>query len=164
MADFDVSTFIKTGAKIQLVPLAKKEHMRRYFYEYLTELSAFDPHIVFDGEGTPVYKWYDAYWEDCGRYPIFLMINNEVAGLSMVRVLGEDIYEMAEFYVLPEFRKDGNAMWFAGEILKLFDGSFAISTRHTNPRAIKFWDKFVKTYDAYTVEDDDTWRNWVVIK
>jgi predicted acetyltransferase len=164
MGDFDLTQYLKTGAKIQIVPLAKKEHMRKYFYDYLTELSEFDPHIVFDENGSPVYKWYDAYWEDNGRYPIFLIINNQIAGLSMVRFLGEDVYEMAEFYVLPEFRKDGNAIWFAGEVVKLFDGNFEISTRHTNPRAIKFWDKFVKTFDVYDCNDDETWRNWTLIR
>ena len=34
--------------KIQIVPLSKMEEMRKYFYEYLTELSEFDPDIKFN--------------------------------------------------------------------------------------------------------------------
>ena len=34
--------------KLQIVPLSKMEEMRKYFYEYLVELSEFDPYIKFD--------------------------------------------------------------------------------------------------------------------
>ena len=34
--------------KIQIVPLSRMEEMRKYFYEYLIELSQFDPDIKFD--------------------------------------------------------------------------------------------------------------------
>ena len=52
--------------------------------------------------------------------------------MAMIRELGTLEYDIAEFYVQPNYRKDGNAMWFATEITNLFEGKFTISARHTN--------------------------------
>lgn len=150
--------------KIQIVPKSKAKLMRKYFNEYLTELSQFDPHIEFDANGTPIYKWFNAYWEDKDRFPLFFIVDDEIAGIAMIREMGDMLYDFAEFYVCPEFRKDGNAIWFATEIANLFDGEFIFSTRHTNPRAIKFWDKFANQFKDCEVVDDELWRNWTIRK
>ena len=150
--------------KIQIVPLSKMEEMRKYFYEYLVELSEFDPDIKFDEKGTPIYNWYECYWKDKKRYPFYLIIDNKIAGLAMIRELDDMFYSIAEFYVCPEFRKNGNAMWFALQLTELFDGQFEFSTRFTNPRAIKFWDKFVKLFENNEYLDDEIWRNWIIRK
>ena len=150
--------------KIQIVPLSRMEEMRKYFYEYLTELSQFDPDVKFDEKGVPVYKWFDCYWTDKDRFPFFFFIDNKIAGLAMIRELGNMLYDFAEFYVCPEFRKEGNAIWFANAITSLFEGEFVFSTRFTNPRAIKFWGKFALQFERNSFYDDKIWRNWTIRK
>lgn len=150
--------------KIQIVPLSKMEEMRKYFYEYLVELSEFDPDIKFDEKGVPIYKWYDCYWDDKDRFPFYLVVDNTIAGLAMIRELDNMLYDIAEFYVCPEFRKDGNAIWFATELTNLFEGEFVFSTRFTNPRAIRFWDKFAKLFESNEYSDDEIWRSWTIRK
>lgn len=149
---------------LQIVPLSRMEEMKKYFYEYLIELSEFDPDIKFDEKGVPIYKWYDCYWVDKDRFPIFLRVDGEIAGLAMIRELGNMLYDFAEFFVLPEYRKDGNAIWFATEITNLFEGEFVFSTRFTNPRAIKFWGKFANLFESNSFQDDEIWRNWTIRK
>ena len=150
--------------KIQIVPLSKMEEMRRYLYEYLIELSEFDPDIKFDEKGVPIYKWFDCYWEDKDRFPIYFIVEEKIAGIAMIRELDNMLYDFAEFYVCPEYRKNGNAIWFATEITNLFEGQFVFSTRFTNPRAIKFWGKFANLFDSNEYNDDDIWRNWTIRK
>ena len=150
--------------KIQIVPASKKEEMRKYFYEYLTELSQFDPDIKFDQNKTPIYKWYNCYWEDKTRYPFYFIVDNKIAGLGMIRELDDMLYDFAEFYVCPEFRKDGNAIWFALQLTEIFDGQFVFSTRFTNPRAIKFWGKFANLFESNEYTDNEVWRNWIIRK
>ena len=150
--------------KLQIVPLSKMEEMRKYFYKYLIELSEFDPDIKFDEKVTPIYNWFECYWKDKKRYPFYLIIDNKIAGLAMIRELDNMLYDIAEFYVCPEFRKDGNAIWFALQLTELFDGQFVFSTRFTNPRAIKFWDKFAKLFESNEYIDDEIWRNWTIRK
>ena len=150
--------------KLQIVPLSRMEEMRKMFNEYLTELSQFDPDIKFDENGVPIYAWYDCYWEEKQRYPFYFILDDNIAGLAMIRELENMCYDIAEFYVAPEYRKDGNAIWFATEITKLFEGQFTFSTRFTNPRAIKFWDKFAKMFESNSYVDDDIWRSWSIRK
>lgn len=149
--------------KIMIVPFVRKEEMRKCFYEYLTELAEFDPTIKFDEKGTPIYDWFDCYWVDKDRFPFFFLAEGQVAGIAMIRELEPSQYDFAEFYVRPEYRKDGNALWFASEIASLFDGEFVFSTRHTNSRAIKFWEKFANMFKNFCY-DDEEWRNWTIRK
>ena len=150
--------------EIQKVPFSKSEEMRKYFYEYLTELSEFDPKIKFDESGTPVYKWFDFYWTEKERHPYYFIVEGKIAGLTLVRELGDRTFEIAEFYVLPEFRGRCNAIWFATELINLFEGEFSFSTRLTNSRAIKFWGKFADVCDQCEVVDDEICRNWKIRK
>ena len=150
--------------KIQIVPSCKKEDMRKLLLDYLTELSEFDPDIKFDDQGVPIYKWFDYYWVDKDRFPFYFIVDGKVAGIAMIRELEELVYDFAEFYVIPEYRKDGNAIWFAQEVANLFDGQFTFATRFTNPRAIRFWGKFADTFEHNQYFDDDIWRNWTIRK
>ena len=150
--------------KIQIVPLSRMEEMRKYLNEYLTELAEFDPDIKFDEKGTPIYQWFDCYWDDKDRFPIYFMVDGKVAGMSMIRELENMLYEIAEFYICPEYRKDCNAIWFATEITNLFEGQFVFSTRFTNPRAIKFWSKFANLFNSNEYTDDEIWRKWTIRK
>lgn len=149
--------------RVELVSEDKKEEMRCYLNDYLIELSQFDNNISFDGD-KPIYKWFDFYWNDKGRYPYYFYIDNEVAGISFVREVSEEKYEIAEFYVLPKFRGGGNALWFAGEIANKFVGEIDFSTRHKNIRAIKFWNKFALGFVNADVIEDDEWINWEIRK
>ncbi len=150
--------------KIQIVPLMRMEEMRKYFYEYLTELSGFDKSIKFNDNGTPIYQWFDCYWEDKARYPLYLVVDDQVAGLALVRELGNMQYEIAEFYVCPQFRNNDNAIWFATEITNLFEGQFEFSTTLANTRAVKFWDKFVLSFSGNSSSDDNVWKRWIIRK
>lgn len=149
--------------KVVFVSKNKKEIMRKYFYEYLIELSQYDyENIKFDKNGTPIYKWFDCYWLDSGRFPIFLIIKNNIAGLAMVRELNNNKYEIAEFFVLPEFRKDDNAVWFANSIFDLFDGDFELSAKLKNKRAINFWQKIAMQKNCQEFVEKDGWREWLI--
>lgn len=150
--------------RIQLVPLSRMEEMRRYFYKYLIELSEFDSDIKFDDKNVPIYKWFDCYWEDKDRFPIYFIVEEKIAGIAMIRELSNMSYEVAEFYVCPEYRKDGNAIWFATEIIKFFEGQFVFSTCIKNQRAIKFWSKFANLFELNEFYDDDLCRNWTIRK
>lgn len=150
--------------RIQIVPLSRKEEMKKYFYDYLNELSQFDPDIKFDENNIPVYKWYDCYWEDKDRYPFYLMVDDCVAGIAMIRELDNMIYDFSEFYVFPKYREKDNSLWFAKEITNLFQGQFVFSARFTNYRAIKFWNKFSQLFAENEYLDDDIWRSWTIRK
>ena len=144
---------------LQIVRNNKKEEMRNYLNEYLIELKEFDDTIKFNKKGEPIYKYFDDYFIDKDRYPIYFIIDNNIAGIALVREL-EIGYEIAEFYVLKEYRRDGNALVFINMIFNLFDGDFSFSTRLENKRAIKFWDKVSSDYRDVKISQDDNYKEW----
>ncbi len=149
---------------IELVPEEKKEEMRGYLNSYLTELSQYDNSITFDDNGNPIYKWFEFYWNDKGRYPFYLLIDGVIAGITFIREVMPENYEIAEFYVIPDFRRQGNGLWFAEEIANKFIGQMEFSTKLSNISAVKFWDKFSNGFDGVSANNDNEWRNWVIRK
>lgn len=150
---------------IRLISVKEKEIARKMLNEYLTELSAFDDNIVFDDKGVPVYKWYDPYYfTDKDRYAFFLIVDGKQAGLCFIRQMKDDEFDIAEFYVKPTYRKDGNALYFASEVISLFNGNITFSTRHKNVRGIKFWSKVALLFESTSYSDDEVWRNFIVYK
>ena len=149
---------------IQIIPKNNKKTAQAILNDYLTELSQFDPDIKFDTNGVPIYKWFNAYWTEKERFPLYFMVDGNVAGMALIREIDDCVYEVAEFYVKPQFRKDGNAILFANQVINLFCGKFLISTRHTNPRAVNFWSKFVEQFVLVKCTEDDIWKYWEVTK
>lgn len=149
--------------KISIVPFDRKDELRKYLNEYLIELSEFDTSIKIDKKGIPSYKYFDCYWTNAGRYPIYLKIDDLICGFALVRKLEDNTMEIGEFCVFNEYRKDGNATWFAQELISFFDSNFTFSTRHSNIRAMRFWEKFVSELD-FTTHDKDNIRTWNISK
>ena len=46
----------------------------------------------------------------------------------------------------------------------LFEGQFIYSTKFTNSRAIRFWDKFSASFESNEHQDDEVWRTWTIRK
>lgn len=153
---------VKNMRKIQIIPKSEKHIAKEILYKYLTELSEFDDKIQFSDDGQPIYVWFENYWKDYGRFPFYFLCKNQIAGLAFIRETGDKQYEIAEFYVCPEFRKDGNAMWLACEVIELFDGVFDIGTQLKNNRAIAFWTKIANLYGVTKFVDDEKTRTWYV--
>ena len=147
--------------RVVMVQEAEKDCMKNIFQDYMVELSQFDPDIKFDKDGKVIYKWFDEYWVAKSRYPLYFIVDGNIAGIAMVRELEPYMYEMAEFYVKPEYRVHANSKTFAGLVMDMFDGDFDISTRHTNPRAVKFWTKVTSDY-THKATADDIWCRWIV--
>lgn len=150
---------------IRLISVKEKEIARKMLNDYLIELSVFDDNIKFDDKGVPIYKWYDPYYFiDKDRYAFFLIVDGMCAGLCFIRQIKDNEFDIAEFYVKPSYRKDGNALFFASEVTSLFNGNITFSTRHKNLRGIKFWSKFALLFENSSYTDDEVWRNFIVYK
>ncbi len=56
-----------------------------------------------DEKGVYSYPYFDHYWREHERFPYLLYSDSAIAGFALVRQDGKQ-WEMAEFYVLPQFR------------------------------------------------------------
>ena len=73
-----------------------RELLRQLLADYLFE---------FDGRTEP-YPYFDVYWSEPERLPFLIEENGEAVGLCLVRVR-DGGWSIAEFYVVPDRRRDG---------------------------------------------------------
>jgi predicted acetyltransferase len=53
------------------------------------------------------YPYLPLYWREVGRYPYLMLSDRQTAGFALVRRLDSATVEMAEFYIKPEWRRNG---------------------------------------------------------
>lgn len=88
-------------------------------------------------------KYVDLYWKE-ERQPYILKYDGKLAGFVLERFNEEEMYEIAEFFVLNKYRKLGAGTFMANEIFKKYKGKWEIRTLLKNKPAQDFWRKVVK--------------------
>ena len=94
-----------------------------------------------------VNKYIDLYFSENNRHPYILKCNNKVAGFALERYNENEINEIAEFFVLNRYRKNGAGSFMANKIFKQYKGKWKIVTRLKNKRAQEFWRNVIKNAD-----------------
>ena len=114
---------------------------------YMDELSRFpDENPDYkDENGIYHYPYLDHYWKESERFPYLLLDEGEIAGFALVRLDG-DHWEMAEFYVLPQFRRRGLAMTCVRDIFKRHPGGWKIMHNRHNQAGRALWWKLAERF------------------
>jgi predicted acetyltransferase len=135
---------------IAAVPLPEKADLWTLFQRYAAELA---PLVNLQPtNGVYSYDHFDDYWQDGKSWPFWAMQDGERIGFALVRFVAESgAMQMAEFYVLPEYRKGGHGFAFAQAVLKKFPGPWKIRQILANGGATAFWRKVAAAY-GYTEE------------
>ena len=132
------------------VPESQKPALWEMVQAYIAELSVYAG--VEPTDGAYEYKPFDLYWREDGRFPFWARMNGWEAGFALVwRDCGHDLFRMAEFYVVPEFRRAGLAMEFARAVIEQFHGRWKVRQIARNTPAVAFWRKALAPYN-YTEE------------
>jgi len=126
---------------IIIAGLADKPLIDSMLQDYLRELSLYEP-ISVSESGRYDYPYLDLYWSEAGRYPYLLYLNNKVVGFALVR---KDVnyYEIAEYSILSDFRRQGLGTVFASAIINKHTGKWHIEYNLPNIGGKRFWNKLV---------------------
>ena len=119
----------------------EKQVIFNLLQSYLNELSSFPNEQIDykDNKGIFHYPYLDDYWHKSERHPYILLNDNVIAGFALVRKAVEH-WEIAEFYVLPEYRRCGLATFCAIEIFKKHPGKWRIDfNKHNQPSRALWW-------------------------
>ena len=130
--------------------IEEKQVIFNLIQHYLDELSRFpdeEPDYK-DADGVYQYRYLDAYWTEKERFPYLMRCEENIAGFALVRVKVEDggLWEIAEFYVLPEFRQRGLAMASVTEIFKRHPGEWKIMFNKHNQPGRALWQKVAERF------------------
>lgn len=146
---------------VQIAPVAfeDKTVLRRLFELYCYDFSEFTgDDLNAHGEYGCVDRL-DYYWIEQGRYPLWVKVDDKLAGFVLVRAatasapdaLGETTgHTIAEFFVMRKYRRRGVGQRTAWQVFDRFPGRWSVDQMAVNQPAIDFWRKVI---DAYTGGD-----------
>jgi predicted acetyltransferase len=131
---------------VKLATIDEKKVISTLLQPYLEELSHYPGEVLEyrDARGTYYYPYLDDYWRENQRYPYLLYGNNRVAGFALVR-RNRGNWEMAEYYVLPEFRRCGLGIGCAIDIVRQHPGKWKIYFNKNNRLSRILWYKLAKS-------------------
>lgn len=136
--------------EIVAVPQSQKADLWAMFQAFARELAPMAN--VQAVNGVIPYAPFDLYWQEENRWPFWAALNGERIGFALVRFAPElNVMQMAEFYIIPEYRLGGYGTAFAQALLKRFPGRWKIRQIAANTHATAFWRKVAEPF-GYTEE------------
>jgi predicted acetyltransferase len=142
MSEVDVRSAKKREASL-IAPLLQ---------DYMAEFAEFES-VEQDEDGNYLYPYFDHYWEDPNRYPFLFRIGDVPAGFALLRfdvdpMNGTELMDMAEFYVVPRFRREGVGRDAATRLWDLFPGRWSVRVLRSNKNAYPFWKETIRVYTS----------------
>src|SRR3954454_18720729 len=107
-----------------------------------------------------------AYWQDDWRHPLLLSVDGKLAGFALVsarsRLTGAaGVFDMAEFFVLRRYRRQGVGTAAARAAFERFRGPWEVRQRDENVEATAFWRRAINRYTGGRYQevrwDDAAW-------
>ena len=132
-----------SAIEIAAIGESEKPALWNFLQAYIAELSAYDPAIT-PVDGVYHYPWFDAYWRDADRWPFWVKVYGAAAGFALLRRTSDGTMEMAEFYVLPEYRRTGAGIASARDLIARFAGPWSISQYQANAGSVVFWRRVIE--------------------
>lgn len=120
---------------ISKIDIYEKGYLERLLKKYLSE---FNQNLE--------YPYLDSYWKDKNRIPLKLTLDNTWLGFALINdftIINSNEISIAEFYIQPEYRKQGYGHLFANYIFDNYYGKWEVSHDIDNITASKFWTKLI---------------------
>ena len=157
-----------SGVDVQVSPVTQADHLvlRHLFDLYAYDFSEFlDLDVGDDGRFT--YQDLAPYWIDSWRHPFFIRAAGKLAGFVLIhdrsRLTGAgDVHDVAEFFVLRKYRRQGVGRRAAMHVFQRFPGAWEIRQHPANVAATAFWRRVVDLYTGgqfrEVVWDTQSWQ------
>ncbi len=127
------------------IPYAQKAVLRNLMELCQHDYSEYNEANV-DEHGLFGYRYLDHYWTEERRHPLFIRVAGHLAGFALVRQTDEAVYEMAEFFILRKYRRQGIGRDAAHRIFARFPGRWQVAQEACNLPAQAFWRTVIAAY------------------
>jgi predicted acetyltransferase len=129
---------------MSLVVIEAAEHqrpvLRRLVELYRYDFSELDGADV-DPHGEYGYRYLDHYWTDPTRHPFVFQVGGHWAGFALVHEGSP--HDMAEFFVMRKYRRQGLGRQAAVELFGRFPGRWQVRQLLVNEAATAFWKEVI---------------------
>jgi predicted acetyltransferase len=157
------------------IEIVKIEEKDRSFLWNLLQFALYDGSFYVENhineQGLFDYKWFDNYFTDNDRSAYFIKFDNKIVGFAMVnenlKVKHDSkAQSIAEFLILPQFRKNHIGKIAAYKIFDMYNGEWEVQPMENNDGAYEFWKKIIIEYskDSYKLFEFDDMEDVFVFK
>ena len=147
--------------QIEILPaeLADKEVLRQ-----LLEFNAYDfsrlGNLDVDDHGRFGYRYLDQCWTEPDRHPYLIRAHGHIAGMALVRE--GPPRSMAEFLIMPRYRRMGIGTAAAREHLWRHPGRWEIRQAPGNNEAVQFWRRAIPCQFTENQDGDGTTQRFEI--
>ena len=114
------------------------------------------------------YRSLPLYWSESNRHPFLIRLDGKLAGLALVtRGLeisdNQEVWDMAEFFVLRGCRRRGIGTLAAQEVWRRFPGLWEVRVMRSNPTASLFWKQAISDFIRESIQPvciDKNGQSW----
>ncbi len=156
--------------RVEVIPARKDQEttLANLLELYTHDFSKFHD-VAIGTDGRFGYKPLAFYWSEPGHYPFLVWVKGELAGFVLVKresefCGNENVWDMAEFFVLRGYRRRGIGTQVAHEVGKNFPGFWEVRVMQSNVVGCDFWARAISTFAGEAVEtslvekDGGCWR------
>jgi predicted acetyltransferase len=140
---------MESKLRLEVIPatLDQQPIMANLLQLYAHDFSEFHA-VDLSPEGRFIYKQLPLYWSEPNRYPFLIWIEGSPAGFALVKRGSEfsgaaNVWDMAEFFVLREFRRRSIGTQAVQEVWSRFPGAWEIRVLQANVAAFRFWQRAI---------------------
>jgi len=129
--------------------------------QYLQEMAQYYD-LAMDADGNYAYRYFDAYFTDPDRKAFLICCGEKTAGFALINphsyIEKTPDHVLAEFFILPEYRRMHIGYESAQCILHSFPGRWEIKYNEKNAAASKLWNRIASQYGTvrHGIGDDET--------
>ena len=127
------------------------------FEESLTDLNDMNDEALFD------YPWFDAYFIEEAREAYFIRQcgTNRLLGFAMVRRHEDGRHSIAEFLVIPKYRRQGIGTQAAKACFALHGGLWEVKPAYGSESARLFWQQAIAQTAEQIAWKDGMFTLWI---
>lgn len=124
------------------------------FEESENDLNEMNQEAVYE------YKYFDSYFEDNNRHAFFIREKekDKLLGFAMINEYLKKFkegYSIAEYLVIPKYRRNKIGKKIAFEIFDKFPGNWEVSPSYNSEKAYLFWKKTIEEYTNNNCKYED---------
>lgn len=127
------------------------------FEESLTDLNDMNDDALFD------YPWFDGYFAEEEREAYFIRQcgTNQLLGFAMIRRHEDGRHSVAEFLVIPKYRRQGVGAQAAKACFALHDGLWEVKPAYGSESALQFWRHAIAQTTEHAEWKDGMFTFWM---
>ena len=113
--------------------------------------------LQIGADGRYGYQSLPLYWSEANRFPFLVRVNGALAGFVLLQQGSQvsdarDIWDVAEFFVLRGYRRQGVGLKVAHQLWRMFAGAWEVRVAARNLVAHSFWQHAISSFTCARAE------------